>query len=63
MPDDIVDDDLRIAIRVLIAEHDPDLYQSEGDAWIRYRPPEYDAELMVDCLTDAIVRLVEARRG
>ena len=62
MPDDIVDDDLRIAIRMLIAKHDPDLYQSEGDAWIyRYSPD--DAELMVDCLTDAIVRLVEARRG
>lgn len=55
-------DDLRTAIRALIAEHDPDKYESEGDAWIyRYSPD--DAELMVDRLTDAIVRLVEARRG
>lgn len=50
-------DDLRTAVRALIAEHDPDEYESEGDAWIYH-----DSELMVDSLTDAIVRLVEARR-
>ena len=55
-------DDLRTAIRALIAKHDHDKYESEGDAWLyRYSPDE--AELMVDRLTDAIVRLVEARRA
>lgn len=54
-------DDLRIAIRALIAEHDPDKYESEGDAWLFRWSPD-DAELRVDALTDAVVRLVEARR-
>lgn len=55
-------DDLRTAVRALIAAHDPDKYEIEGHAWIyRYSPD--GVELMVDRLTDAIVRLVEARRG
>ena len=54
-------EDLRTAIRALIAKHDPDKYESEGDAWLyRFSPDE--AELMVDALTDAIVLVVEARR-
>lgn len=55
-------DDLRSALRAVIAEHDPDNWESEGDRWI-YRFSPDDAELMVDALTDAIVRVVENRRG
>lgn len=57
-----MDEDLRTAIRSLVAEHDPDKYESEGDAWL-YRHSPDEAELMVDRLTYALVRLVEARRG
>jgi hypothetical protein len=57
-----VADDLRSALRAVIAEHDPEQYEAEGDHWL-YRFSPDDAELMVDALTDAIVRVVEARRG
>lgn len=54
-------DNLHAAIRALIAEHDPDQYESEGDHWLSRWSPD-DAELRVDALTDAIVRFMEARR-